>query len=277
MPRQYTPMAIVYDFDGTLAPGNMQERQFIPDVGMTASEFWDEVDRLAQDHQADKILMYMHLMLKKAAENGVSVHLENFRERGKQVVFLQGVEDWFDRINSHSRNKGVRTSHYIVSSGNAEIIEGTDISSKLTRIYASKFMFNHNDVAEWPAQAVNFTTKTQYLFRINKGAEDLSDDTKINKYVKMEDRPVPFENMIYIGDGETDVPCFRLVKDLGGLAIAVYKPYTQNMRNRAEQFLDDERVHSVVPADYSEGKKLDKLVKSYIDLVAARQVFSKRL
>lgn len=276
MPRHYIRMAIVYDFDGTLAPGNMQEGQFIPDIGMRPKEFWNEVESLSKANQADRILMYMHLMLRKADQKGISVHLKDFRKRGEQVEFFQGVEDWFDQIDAYGLSKGIHIEHYVVSSGNAEIIEGTHIASHFTKIYASKFIFNQNDTAIWPAQAVNFTTKTQYLFRINKDAHDLSDDTVINEYVKMDDRPIPFANMIYIGDGETDVPCFRLVKDLGGLSIAVYKPKTRNKLRKAKQFLEEQRVHSVVPADYREGEKLDKVVKAYIDLVSARRSLDKK-
>ena len=271
MPRQNTPLAIIYDFDGTLAPGNMQEPHFIPDIKMTPKDFWNEVNQLCKIHKADKILMYMHLMLKKAQENGVRVHLQDFQEHGQKVTFFKGVEEWFDRIDAYATSKEVFVEHYIVSSGNAEIIEGTPIAEKCETIYASRFMFDHNDVPVWPAQAVNYTTKTQFLFRINKRTHELTDDTQINRFVAMKDRPIPFENMIYIGDGMTDIPCFRLVKELGGFSIAVYKPNTKYAREEAEGFLRDERVHCVVPADYRDEKELDKIVKAQINLVSARR------
>ncbi len=271
MPKQNTRLAIIYDFDGTLAPGNMQEPQFIPAIGMSPKDFWAEVNHLCEMHKADKILMYMHLMLRKADEKEVRVHLQDFRERGRSVVLFDGVKDWFDRINAYSESRDVIGEHYIVSSGNAEIIEGTPIAKKLKAIYASRFMFNHNKVAIWPAQAVNYTTKTQFLFRINKGAHELTDDNKINDFVAMKDRPVPFENMIYIGDGVTDIPCFRLVKELGGFSIAVYKPKTKFAREKAERFLVDGRVHSIAPADYQADSELDKLVKAQIDAITARR------
>ncbi len=275
MPRSYIPMAVVYDFDGTLAPGNAQEPQFIPDIGMRPEEFWAEVDELSRKHQADKILMYMRLMLEKARAASVPVRLEDFRERGHAIELHKGVAAWFGRTNEYAKDEGVRTEHYIVSSGNAEIIEGTSIVSNFAQIYASRFMFDENGVAVWPAQAVNFTTKTQYLFRINKGAYDLSDDAEINRYVEMKDRPVPFENMVYIGDGSTDVPCFRLVKDQGGLSIAVYKPHTKGARDKAEGFRKDGRVHAVVPANYTEGGQIDRIVKAYITQVSARDSVAK--
>ena len=276
-PRQRVTMALVYDFDGTLAPGNIQERQFIPDVGMTPHEFWSEVDLLASVNQADRILMYMYFMLRKANEQGIPVRVGDFQERGWGLEFFDGVPEWFGRINDYGKSRGVRIEHYIVSSGNAEIIEGTPVANLVERVYASRFLFDQNGVAVWPALAVNYTTKTQFLFRINKGAHDLSDDSGINRFVKQEDRPVPFENMVYIGDGETDVPCFRLVKDLGGLSVAVFPPRTRNARQRAQRFVDEGRVHCVAPADYTRDSQLDRLVQSNIELVANRAALSKAM
>ena len=277
MSRKHIPLALVYDFDGTLAPGNLQENSFIPDIGMKPKDFWSEVTCLSQQNQADDILMYMHLMLKKAAAADVPVGRQDFEERGEAVQLFGGVLDWFDRTTDYGKGKGVRVEHYIVSSGNAEIIEGTPIASKFKKIYASKFLFDQNGVAVWPALAVNYTTKTQYLFRINKGAHDLSDNTKINQFVEKKDRPIPFENMIYIGDGFTDVPCFRLVKDQGGLSIAVFRPYTKDARERAERLREEGRVHSVAPANYKEGGSLEEIVRRRIEVVAAREALNKAL
>ena len=271
IPGQRATMALVYDFDGTLAPGNMQERQFIPDIGMTPGEFWSEVDRLSRDNQADGVLMYMYYMLRKAAEEGVPVRLGDLQERGRWLEYFPGVLGWFGRITGYGQSRGILVEHYIVSSGNAEIIEGTPVANLVDKIYASRFLFDGNGVAVWPALAVNYTTKTQFLFRINKGAHDLSDDRGINRFVKREDRPVPFENMVYIGDGETDVPCFRLVKDLGGLSVAVFPPRTRTARQNAQRYVDEGRVHCVAPADYTENSRLDRLVRANIDLLANRE------
>ena len=275
MPRLHIPLAIVYDFDGTLAPGNAQEPQFLPAIGMKPKDFWAEVNQLATDHQADKILMYMRLMLEKARAANVPVRLEDFHDRSRAIILFDGVDGWFDRISEYGRCQGVRVIHYMVSSGNAELIEGTSIASKFEEVYASRFMFDGNGVAVWPAQALNYTTKTQYLFRINKGTHDPSDDTEINQFVEMKDRPVPFENMVYIGDGPTDVPCFRLVKDLGGLSVAVFRPHRNGAREAADSFRDDGRVHAVVPANYKDGTELDKVVKAYIKHVAAREALTR--
>ena len=261
------PLALIYDFDGTLAPGNMQERQFIPDVGMTASDFWTEVDAVAEENYADGILTYMFVMLEKARAAGMPVKRDDLVARSHEIEFFPGVENWFPRIDEYGRKRGVCIEHYVISSGNSEIIEGTSIAGRFAKIYASKFLYDGKGFAVWPAVAINFTTKTQYLFRINKGAHDWKDISIINRFVPPEERPVPFENMVYIGDGETDVPCFRLVKDLGGLSIAVY---ASGAREQAEQYRKEGRVNSVAPAVYTEGSDLDSAVKSYIDLVAAR-------
>ena len=270
MPKKHIPMAIAYDFDGTLAPGNMQEHQFFPEIGIEANEFWEKVTALTKEHQADSVLIYMEQMVHEAAAKRVPVKKEDFENRGKSIELFQGVEGWFDRITAYGRGRGVRVEHYLVSSGNAEIVAGTPIASKFTQIYASKFMFDENGVATWPALAINYTTKTQYLFRINKGAHDLSDNRQVNEFVEKQDRPVPFENMVFIGDGPTDVPCFRLVKDQGGLSIIVFKPKTRKARERAEKFKKEGRVHCITPANYTEGSKLDRVVKANIDFIASR-------
>ena len=270
MAKRRLPMAIAYDFDGTLAPGNMQDQHFLPDLGIKAKTFWEEVEALIKKHQADYVLVYMDHMLRKAAAAGIPVKREEFERRGAVIELFQGVERWFDRITDYGWDRGVHVEHYLVSSGNAEIVAGTPIASKFARVYASRFKYDENGVATWPALAVNFTTKTQYLFRINKGAHDLSDNNQVNEFVEKRDRPVPFENMVFIGDGPTDVPCFRLVKDQGGLSIIVFKPNTKNARKKAEKFKREGRVHCIAPAIYTENSKLDRVVKANINFIASR-------
>lgn len=270
MPTRSTRMALIYDFDGTLAPGNLQENSFIPDIGMKPQEFWEEVNQQAKLEQADPILVYMDLMLRKAKAARVPVRLEDFGKRGSHIAFFAGVEGWFERINEYAKGRNVRVEHYVVSSGNGEIIDGTPIAPQFKKIYASRFLFDENGAAYWPALAINFTTKTQFLFRINKDAHDLSDDKRINEYVPEEDRPIPFTSMIFLGDGETDVPCFRLVKQMGGYTVAVYMPHANTARTEAIKLQKDGRVHTFVPADYRDGEPLDKVVKAQIELAAAR-------
>ncbi len=267
--RKLIRVAIAYDFDGTLAPGNMQEHSFIPKIGMTAKKFWNMAERLARENEADSVLTYMNLMIKKANAAGVPIRKGDFREHGKSVKLFQGVKLWFDRINDYGRGKGLKLEHYIISSGIHEMIAGTPIAAKFLKIYASSFKYDANGVAEWPALAINFTTKTQYLFRINKGALEVYDNKRINEFVRMEDRPIPFENMIFIGDGETDIPCFSLVKSLGGHSIAVYKPKTRGAKANAENLFEDERVNFMAPANYSAGRGIDTFVKAVLDKIAS--------
>lgn len=265
-------MAIAYDFDGTLSPGNMQEYDFVPALGMTSAEFWREATELERAHQADKILAYMRLMLHKASAKQVPIRREDFRKYGKSVPLFLGVQEWFPRINEYANSKKVHLDHYIISSGLREMIEGTPISHEFRAIFASSFMYDHHDVAIWPALAINYTTKTQYLFRINKGSLDVFDHSKINQFVPQNERSMPFENMVFIGDGETDIPSFRLVKEQRGHAIAVYSP--KGSQATSHELIRQGRVNFIAEASYSAGGKLDTIVKAIIDKVAADHVLS---
>ena len=259
--------ALIYDFDGTLAPGTMQNGRFIPDIGMTAEDFWAEVDRTSSEHRMDGTLAYMFCMMEKAKQAGTPVRKDDLAAKSEAIRFYPGVHLWFDRMNQRAEGLGIDVEHYVISSGNAEIIEATPIAGEFTRIFASRFLFNPEGEAAWPAVAVNFTTKTQYLFRINKGALDWQDADALNRYQPHEERPVPFANMVYIGDGETDVPCFRLVHDLGGLAIAVHDCGNEET---ALPYLREGRVNATATADYRDGSRLDQQVAAHLELTAAR-------
>ncbi|MFT3809016.1 MAG: HAD family hydrolase [Micropepsaceae bacterium] len=276
MAKKLAPMAIAYDFDGTLCPGNMQEHQFIPKIGMKPKAFWEEVREFAKVHQADPVLAYMNMMLLKAAENMVPVKRTDFQALGHGLKLFDGVEDWFGRINAYGAERGVKIEHYIISSGNEEIIAGTAIADRFTQIFASKFLFERG-LAKWPALAINYTTKTQYLFRINKGVRDITDNAAVNEVVDQEDRPVPFHNIVFVGDGATDIPAFRLVKEQGGLSVAVFAPHQKGARKAASKYLTDSRVHCIAPADYTEGGEIDGIIKANIEVIAARHVLHQRL
>jgi phosphoserine phosphatase len=267
MPKKLIPMAIAYDFDGTLAPGNMQEYDFIPALNMVSKAFWSTVNSLAQQHEMDQIHAYMHAMLEEARKAKVAVRKSDFKQFGRNITLFPGVAGWFKRINAYARTKGVRLEHYIISSGIREMVEGTPIYKEFKKVYASGFMFDHNGVACWPALAVNYTTKTQYLFRINKGSLDVHDNSVINKFVPKDQRPVPFENMIFIGDGETDIPCMRLVNDQGGHAIAVYNGTKRGVKKHADQLVTDGRATLAAPADFQQGSTVDACVRAIIDKV----------
>lgn len=268
MPKKLIPMAIAYDFDGTLSPGNMQEYDFIPKLGMKSKEFWTHVNRMAKDRDADLILAYMFAMLDKANKADVKIQRKDFKEYGAKIQLFPGVLDWFDRINDYAKTKGVRIEHFVISSGIREMIEGTPIYRKFRKVYASGFMFDQYDVAEWPALAINYTTKTQYLFRINKGSLDIHDNSVINKFVPMQERPVPFSNIIFIGDGETDIPCMRLVKDQGGHSIAVYGS-KRSAKQNALKLINEGRANLAATANYSAGSALENAVFAIIDRVEA--------
>lgn len=269
MTEKNTPVAIAYDFDGTLSPGNMQEYDFIPALNITPKDFWQSAGQLAKKNQMDPILAYMWLMLRAANKKEIPIKKSNFHEFGSQIPFFPGVLEWFPRINAYAKSKHIQLKHFIISSGIREMIEATPIYSEFKKVYASAFMFDHNGVACWPALAINYTTKTQYLFRINKGSLDVHDNTIINKFVPKDKRPVPFENIIFIGDGETDIPCMRLTKEQGGHSIAVYNPEKKHSKNLAKQLVKDGRVSLSVTADYREGTGLDIAIKSILDKIEA--------
>lgn len=261
MKKQKPVVALMYDFDKTLCTKDMQEYTFIPNVGMTPGEFWTESNTLAKERKMDGILAYMYVMLQKAHAARQSIRREEFVKLGKDLEFYPGVEDWFGRINQIGDDLGVKVEHFIISSGLREIIEGSSIYKFFREVFACEFLYDENNVACWPKNAVNYTTKTQFLFRINKGVLDISDDDDLNKYTPEDERPIPFRNMIYIGDGLTDVPCMKLVKTYGGYSIAVYQ---KGKRRKVEDLIQHMRVDFISPADYSEGSDLDTTVRDII-------------
>ncbi len=260
-------IALIYDFDGTLSPGNMQEYDFIPAVGKSNKEFWSEANSLAEEQDADMVLTYMARMIQGARSKGLSLRREAFQESGRKVAFFRGVKEWFGRINRYGAERGIRIFHYINSSGLKEIIEGTEIAREFRKIYACSFLYDVDGIAYWPAVAVNYTNKTQFIFKINKGVESVFDSKEVNRYIPEEERAVPFRRMIYVGDGTTDIPCMRLVKNFGGHSIAVYNPDQKGARKEMASLIHDNRVNHVCPADYSEGSDIDMLVRTIIDKI----------
>ncbi len=257
-------VALMYDFDGTLSPDNMQEYDFMKAIKVDDKNlFWDDAHQIAQSQQASTILSYMKLMIDKAKAGGISIRRQQFVEFGKGVVLFPGVEQWFDMINRQGAQMGVNIEHYIISSGLKELIEGTSIAHYFKKIYACSFMYE-NDAAVWPAVAVDFTSKTQFIFMINKGIYDIWDNARINDSMPDEKRPIPFQNMIYMGDGETDIPSMRIVKSEGGHSIAIYKPLVDNSRAQARNLVRRGRVNFACAGDYTEGSELHRAVLSTI-------------
>ena len=264
-------VVFAYDFDGTLAPGNMQDHAFIPhELGMDHGEFWEEVRILAEAQRGDPILAYMHLMLEKARVRGLELSLESWRRRGATIPLFPGVEDWFERQNRRADELQLDLRHFIISSGNRELIEGSPIARHFERIYASAFMFDEDLDAVGVALGINYTSKTQYLFRINKWTLEEWDNVAINKAMAKDERPVPFDRIAYFGDGFTDIPTMRLVTDQGGSAIAVYNPDDPKTRASVLELRDDGRAHLAGPGDYTEDSPLDCLAQALLTEMAAR-------
>lgn len=263
-------VAICYDFDKTLSPDDMQAQGYIQSVGYDIPDFWKKSNSLASDNEMDQNLAYMYVM-KQEAEGKVLFTKKTLAEYGANVELFPGVKEWFERIREYGKEKGVIVEHYIISSGLKEMIEGTSVAKAgaFEKIYASSFYYNDSGVAIWPAQVVNYTSKTQFLFRIEKGVLDINDPA-VNESFSPEEIRVPFRNMVYIGDSDTDIPCMKLVNSYGGHSIGVYNTETKD-KTKVYKMMRDERIKYFAPADYKEGTELDFLVKSIIDRTAANE------
>lgn len=252
-----TIVAIMYDFDKTLCTRDMQEYTFIPSIGMEANDFWAHTGVVAAQETMDSILTYMYCMVEKARQTGNPLTRESLVACGQDIEYLPGVEGWFERINRYAAEAGVEVEHYVLSSGLKEIIEGTSIAKYFKRIYACEFLYKDGQ-AIWPKMAVNYTNKTQFVYRINKGVLDINNDVDLNNSRPDSEKRVFFSNMVYIGDGLTDVPCMKLVKQGGGHSIAIYQP---GQSDKAAPLLKHDRVDWMFEADYSEGSELDSTIK----------------
>ena len=260
-----TTIGILYDFDKTLCTTDMQEYSFIKNLGMTSSDFWGEAAGITDEHEVEKILAYMFVMIKKCKEKGIKLTKEYLKSCGENVVLYKGVQTWFDRINKFGEEMGVNIEHYIISSGTYEIIEGTPIAKYFKRIYACKYMYDENGEALWPALAINYTLKTQYIYRISKGILDVTDDYNLNRLQDESLRRIAYRNMIYIGDGMTDIPCMKMVKSKGGKSIALYP---SGKSEHVKPLVEDDRINYVCVADYSPRSSLEKIVKLMIENMA---------
>lgn len=275
MIKKRPTIAIIYDFDGTLSPRNMQEFGFINSIGKDKINFWSSVKDLSTKNDASEILCYMFQMIKEAKYNDIKLTKESFHNFGKQVTFFKGVKKWFSLINNEGKKCGLEIKHYINSSGLREMIEGTDIADQFENIYASSYLYDVNGVAEWPAIAIDYTAKTQFIFKINKGIKEVSDNKKINEFIPVKDRPIPFEHMIYIGDGETDIPCMKMIKEHGGHSIAVYG--NNKKFETAKKLIAEDRVNFICKADYQEDKDIYKVVKRILQKIKADYDFNRLL
>ena len=266
-----TIVALLYDFDRTLCTQDMQNYAFIPSLGMDPEDFWREANDFGRREHMDGILAYMYTMIRKCREKGVPLTRESLRRCGESIVFFPGVEGWFDSIDRFGSLLGVEVEHYVISSGLREIIDGSAIAGHFKEIYASEFYYDGSGWPVWPKLAVNFTAKTQFVYRINKGVLDVSDDRTLNASMPDDSKRVPFTNMIYLGDGLSDVPCMKMMRAYGGQAIAVYQNAN---RPGVEQLLRQGRVDYIYPADYSEGAGLELTVKEIIRRMAVNHRLS---
>ncbi|MBP3501187.1 MAG: haloacid dehalogenase-like hydrolase [Oscillospiraceae bacterium] len=258
-------IALLYDFDKTLCTQDMQNYAFIPSLGMDPDAFWKEANTFGWQQEMDGILAYMYTMLRKCNELGIPLTRESLVEKGRSIELFPGVKEWFGRINAFGESLGVEIEHYVLSSGLKEIIEGSGISHEFKMVYASEFYYDETGTPVWPKLDVNFTAKTQFVYRINKGVLAVSNDKDLNASMPDDSKRIPFTNMIYVGDGLSDVPCMKMMRAYGGQAIAVYQA---GNRLGVEELLSRGRVDFIFPADYREGTALDSTVKNIIRKMA---------
>lgn len=260
-------LALCYDFDRTLSPEDMQAQGFIQSVGEDVKEFWRQSNELAEKNDMDMNLAYMLTMVKKA-KGKFYVTKKALAKYGAKIKLYDGVEGWFGRINEYGESRGIIVEHYIISSGLKEMIEGTAIAGEFKKIYASAFMYDEYGVPEWPAQTINYTNKTQFLFRIEKGCLNINDHEGVNEYIPPENIRVPLRNIVYFGDSDTDIPCMKLVNSYGGHSIGVYDKASGN-KEKVYRLINNDRIRYFAPADYTEGSEIDCLVKAIINKTAA--------
>jgi len=263
-------IAMVYDFDGTLSPQPMQEYTVLPKLGIKPRDFWKQVGKESAETVSEKMLVYMRLLLEEAHARKINISRRDFQAMGKDIPYFPGVEGWFNRINAHVKKHGggqINVQHYIVSAGMKEILEGISIRRHFQQIYASEYHFNFQGIATFPKLLITDTTKTQYLFRVNKGKETLEES--INEHMPENQRPIPFQNIIYIGDGMTDVPSMALTKKNGGHTVAVYPTRNRTDRDICVKLLSAQRVDFIAPADYRADSKLSGRVALLLDAIMA--------
>lgn len=261
-------IAIVYDFDGTLSPQPMQEYTVLPKIGIEPKEFWRRVNEEARSTESDPMLVYMRHIVEMLEREKVHVRRDDFANMAKAIRYFPGVEQWFERVNAYVKNKGggkIKVQHYLISAGQKEILEGVSIKKHFKRIYASEYHFDHHGRATFPKILVTDTMKTQFLFRINKGKEAVTES--INEHMPEQDRPIPFSNIIYIGDGMTDVPSMALTKKNDGHTIAVFAAEEEKSLVTCRKLLEAGRVDFIAEADYGPRSKLNRRVELLLDSV----------
>ena len=273
METQAPIIAFLYDFDKTLCTTDMEDYAFIPSLGYTPAEFWGRANAFGWENRMDGLLAYMYTMIEECRAQGKRLDRELLVRCGHNIELFPGVREWFRRINQFGETQGVSIEHYVISSGLREIIEGSGIAHEFREIYACEFFYNAEGLATWPKLDVNFTNKTQFVYRINKGVLDVSDDKTLNDSMPDDSKRIPFTNMIYVGDGLSDVPCMKMMRAYGGQAVAVYQ---KSNRAGVEKLLQDGRVDFIFPADYREGTEFDKTVHNILRKMAVSDALSEK-
>ncbi len=266
-----TIMAIMYDFDKTLSTTDMQNYDFIPKLGMTPQQFWSETTKFSEKSGVERILSYMYMMVYQSKKQGIKLTKEYLKSCGTNIKFFSGVSTWFKRINDYGASKNIKVEHYLVSSGTKEIIDGCSIINEFKKVYGCEFYYDDNGEAVWPKLAINYTQKTQFFFRIAKGIFDTTDDQGVNEKTKQ--LRVPYHNIVYMGDGMTDIACMTLVKKNGGTSIALYP---EKEIEKVKGIYDDGRVDFLCKADYGAGSDLEKVMKLIIDKISTGHELNKK-
>lgn len=268
MAAEWPAVALVYDFDGTLSPLSMQEYGCLAALGQEPNAFWQEINGQSREKDVNSIYYYLWRLVELAKEQGIAITRDSLNGMGRSIDYFPGVETWFSLTRAIGEECKLRVQHYIVSSGIEEILEGCSIYNAFDKVFASSYLYNEEGRAVWPRLAMDYTLKTQFLFRISKGVFSLSDDKAINDFMPDSKRPIPVSRMIYFGDGQTDIPCMRLVKAEGGYSIAVYNPERVGAADKARSLHSDGRVQFIAPADYREGQPLHRIVSLLLRLIA---------
>ena len=259
-------IALCYDFDGTLCSGYMQDQKLLHDCKIEPKNFWIKVVNYAKENHCDPTLAYLMLLEQQMRSAGLKVNAETFKKYGRELKLFKGVNEWFSRIKQFGKLHNIEIQHFIISSGLADVIKGCTFIKDINLVYASSYIYDDGK-GVWPKLSVNYSNKVQFLYRINKGTFDVFDQVGVNAKKDANDSVnIPFENFIFFGDGETDVPCFSVNQKNSGKNICIYEKGNEKSFDIGKKLYSEGRVHYLLDGDYSENSEIDKLIKQFITL-----------